>query len=107
MALIWPEYLVEADGERRFTGTRVTPWVLLHFYQELGYSAEMLALEFPSVSLAVVHKFLAFYLENVAEMDALAAAERDVLDQMRAAAPDHVTLAEMRKRLAKRQPLSA
>ncbi len=107
MALVWPDFLLEVDGERRFAGSRVTPWVLLHFYNTLGYSAEMLAMEFPSVSLQVVHKFLAFYIENAAEIDALAAVEAAEIDRMRAASPDHVTLAEMRKRLSTTRPLSA
>jgi uncharacterized protein (DUF433 family) len=106
MALVWPDYLPEIDGERRFKGSRVTPWVLLHFYNTLGYSAEMLASEFPSVSLLVMHKFLAFYIENSAEMDATAAAEGTGIEAMRAASPDHVMLAELRKRLSTR-PLSA
>ena len=107
MSLVWPDYLVEADGERRFRGTRVTPWVLLHFYNALGYSAEMLAVEYPSVSLAVIHKFLAFYIENAAEMDQLAVGEEAEHERMRAASPDHVALAELRKRLKTTHPLSA
>ncbi len=107
MPLVWPDYLPEADGERRFAGSRLTPWVLLHFYNALGYSAEMLAIEFPSVSLPVVHKFLAFYIENAAEMDTLAATEEVEIDRMRTASPDHATLAELRKRLATNRPLSA
>lgn len=99
MAIAWPEYLPEVDGERRFQGSRVTPWVLLHFYNNLGYSAEMLATEFPSVNLVIVHKFLAFYMENAAEIDAQAASEDAEMDRLRAASPDHVALAELRNEL--------
>lgn len=106
MPLSWPDYLPEIDGEHRFAGSRVTPWVILHFYNVLGYSAEMLAVEFPSVSLPVIHKFLAFYIENAGEMDALSAVEETEVDRMRAAQPDHVALTELRKRLTPR-PLSA
>jgi uncharacterized protein (DUF433 family) len=106
MAIAWPDFIPEVDGERRLIGSRVTPWVLLHFYNSLGYSVEMLASEFPSVSLPVIHKFLAFYIENTTEMDSLAAAEDSAIDQMRAASQDHVTLTAMRRRLATR-PLSA
>ena len=107
MPIVWPDFLPELDGERRFAGSRVTPWDLLHFYNTLGYSPEMLALEFPSVSLPVIHRFLAFYIENAAEVDALSAAEDSEIERMRAAAPDHVTLTDLRKRLAKPHPLSA
>jgi uncharacterized protein (DUF433 family) len=107
MSVDWPDFLPEIDGERRFVGSRVTPWDLLHFYNALSYSPEMLALEFPSVSLPVIHRFLAFYIENAQELDALASAEEVECDRLRAASPDHVTLAELRKRLVKLRPLSA
>ena len=82
MSLVWPDYLPEVDGERRFKESRVTPFILLHFYNNLGYSAEMLALEYPSVSLAVIKKFLAFYIENAAAVDAVAAAEAAEKDRL-------------------------
>src|SRR5689334_8589671 len=107
MSLTWPDYLPEIDGERRFKGTRITPWVLLHFYSALGYSAEMLAMEYPSVTLPIIHKFIAFYLENAAEIDALAKSEEDEIDRLRAAAPNHSTLADIRQRLIRVKPLSA
>jgi uncharacterized protein (DUF433 family) len=107
MALVWPDFLTEVDGERRFVGSRLTPWEMLHFYKNLGYSPEILALEFPSVSLPVIHKFIAFYLENTAEMDALAAAKQAEIDQMRAASPNHMTLEDLRKRLNRKHPMSA
>jgi uncharacterized protein (DUF433 family) len=107
MSVTWPDYLPEVDGERRFAGSRVTPRILLHFYGNLGYSAEMLASEFPSVSLLTIHKFLAFYLENTAELDSLIAAQESEMDRLRAASPDHVALADLRKRLTTPRPLSA
>ena len=107
MAITWPDYLPEIDGERRFKGTRVTPWVLLHFYNAQGYSAEMLASEFPSVDLAVIHKFLAFYIENGSEMDALARTEEGEAERLGAASPNRLTLAELQKRRTKSKPISA
>jgi len=107
VVLVWPDLLPEVDGERRFAGTRVTPWVLLHFYNVLGYAPEMLALEFPSLSLPRIHKFIAFYLENMAALDALASAEQAEVDRLRAGSPDHVILADLRKRLNKTYPVSA
>jgi uncharacterized protein (DUF433 family) len=107
MTVAWPDYLPETDGERHFAGTRLTPWIVLHFYNGLGYSAEMLALEFPSLSLPVIHKFIAFYLENAGELDALAASEQAEMDAVRETSPDHATLAELRKRLVQPRPISA
>ena len=101
MPLAWPDYLPECSGERHFAGTRIGIPELLHFYNTLGYSAEMLALEFPSLDLSLIHKFLAFYLEHTHEIDAVVASEQSALEQVRAASPNHVTLADVRKRLPK------
>jgi uncharacterized protein (DUF433 family) len=102
----WPEYLTDVDGERRFAGTRIGIRVFLHFYNVAGYSAEMIASEFPSIDLATIHKFIAFYLDHTAEIDAFVAAEQSSLDQFRATASHHVSLSELRKRLVTR-PKSA
>jgi hypothetical protein len=60
----------------------------------------MLALHYPTLSLALVHKLIAFYLENEAAVDEyMATVDREVERQMAAAKP-HPTLAELRKRMA-------
>ncbi len=107
MPIAWPEYLTEMDGERRFAGTRIGIRVFLHFYNYAGYSAETLASEFPSLDLATIHKFIAFYLEQAAEIDAFVNAEQSDLDQLRATAPHHVSLSELRKRLAARPRIAS
>jgi uncharacterized protein (DUF433 family) len=106
MPIPWPDYLPEIDGELRFAGTRVGILEILHFYNTQAYSAEMLALEFPSLDLATIHKFLGFYLENQGEIDAFVAAQQAELDALRAAAPHHASLDALRRRVAQR-PQSA
>jgi len=95
-----PDFLQETDGDYHFTGTRISLPEFLHFYNALGYSAEMLALEYPSLDLAVVHKFIGFYLEHTQEVDSLVAAQQVALDARRAASPNHISLAALRKRRA-------
>lgn len=102
MPIPWPDYLPEIDGERRFVGTRIGAVEILHFYNAQAFSAEMLALEFPSLDLATIHKFLGFYLENQPAIDAFVAAEQAQLDALRAAAPHHVSLDELRRRISQR-----
>jgi uncharacterized protein (DUF433 family) len=106
MLIPWPDYLPEIDGERRFAGTRVGILEILHFYNTQAYSAEMLALEFPSIDLAIIHKFLGFYLENQREIDEVVAAQQAELDALRAASPHHVSLDALRRRVTQ-QPHSA
>lgn len=64
-----PQFLDDRDGEVRVTGHRISLWQLLWYYHD-GYSAEMLREQFPSLSMAEIHKVLAFYWENRAQLDA-------------------------------------
>ena len=65
-----PEFLTQSpDGEIRLTGHRIGLFHLLQRYNE-GESAEMLAAYYPTLPLALVHKVLAFYLDNQREVDA-------------------------------------
>jgi hypothetical protein len=56
--------------------------------------------EFPTLSLALIHKTIAFYLENRAETDAYVARCRDEIEGHAAAAPRGPGLVELRRRLA-------
>lgn len=107
MAILWPEYLADADGELRFAGSRVGPVEVLFFYNERGYSVEMLALEFPGVPLIVLYKFITFYLEHAAEVDAYVAMERTALDRLRDSSPHHSSLEHLRMRSRKGQQVAS
>lgn len=64
-----PDFLFESDGEIRFTGHRIGLEHLVDAYNE-GDSAEMLASRYPTLSLSLVHRAIAFYLDNQDEVDA-------------------------------------
>ena len=95
-----PDFLTEWPyGEIVLTGHRIGLHHVVNYYNE-GYSPEMLVGQFPILSLAHVHKVIAFYLENRAEVDAYVARVRAELTQQ-AATGKHVDLAELRERMAR------
>jgi uncharacterized protein (DUF433 family) len=94
-----PDFLTQhPGGEIRLTGHRIGLFHVVHFYNE-GYSPEMLLGQYPSLSLALIHKVIAYYLENRAEVDAYAAAYQDELTRQRAANPRRLDVAALRQRL--------
>jgi uncharacterized protein (DUF433 family) len=94
-----PDFLNQDEfGSIRIAGHRIGLAHLLHFYNE-GYSPEMLWSEYPRLPLALIHKVIAFYLENQKEVDVYLARCRDDIEQQRASAPAAPTLAELRRRL--------
>ena len=94
-----PEFLTQqGDGEITLTGHRIGLYHVVHAYQQ-GFSPEMLVCQYPTLPLALVHKVIAFYLENRAEVDAYVTACRTDLDRQQAAAPRHVDMAALRQRL--------
>jgi uncharacterized protein (DUF433 family) len=65
-----PDFLAQSpDGEILIVGHRIALYHLLQRYNE-GESAEMLAAHYPTLPLSLVHKLLAFYLDNQSEVDA-------------------------------------
>ena len=65
-----PDFLTkDNDGNVCLKGHRIGLQDVVRFYNE-GYSPEMLIGQFPTLSLPVVHKLIAFYLENLGEVDA-------------------------------------
>ena len=53
----------------------------------------------PTLSLALVHKVIAFYLENADEVDRYVSREAEAMAKQRASAPPGVSLQELRRRL--------
>jgi uncharacterized protein (DUF433 family) len=95
-----PDFLIrDDDGEIGVTGTRIGLYHFLFYYNE-GESAEQLALRYPHIPLATVHKVIAFYLESMAEVDQFLAEYDSKLDRLRAAG-QKVNLVELRERLAR------
>lgn len=89
----WP------DGEVVLTSTRVTLYDFVFHYNQ-GESAEMLGLRYPHVSLAAIHKTIAFYLENRAAVDPYVAEYARQLDTLRTAGPV-LNTSELRERLGR------
>src|SRR5947208_187719 len=89
------------DGEIRLASHRIGLYHLVQHYNE-GESAEMLAARYPTLSLPLVHKVLAYYLENQAQVDAYVAnCEAAAKDQQQGARA--LNLNSLRRRLAKGQ----
>ena len=96
--MILPEFL-ERDGhdEIRVSSTRVSLCDLLYEYNQ-GESAESIAIQYPHIPLATVHKVIAFYLENKNDCDKYVKQYSDQMTEQRANGR-HVNLIELRKRL--------
>jgi uncharacterized protein (DUF433 family) len=97
-----PDFLAHVDGEIRVTGTRMGLYHLLYDYNQ-GDSAETLAEQYPTVPLATVHKVIAFYLENKAEVDQYLSEYQAELDRQRAVGR-YVDMDELRRRFAEKYP---
>ncbi len=67
-----PDFLTESEGEIRIAGHRLELEHLVDAYNN-GDSAEMLASRFPTLSLSLVHRVIAFYLDHQDEVDAYVA----------------------------------
>jgi uncharacterized protein (DUF433 family) len=94
-----PDFLTQhPGGEIRLTGHRIGLFHLIRRYNE-GYSPEMLVCQYPTLPLALIHKTIAFYLENRAEADAYVAGCEDELGRQRAANPRRLDMAALRQRL--------
>lgn len=96
-----PSYLQHVDGEIRLTGHRIGLFLVVDRYQE-GYSPEMISEDLPTLPLALIHRVIAFYLENQREVDAYVADCRAELDRQEAAQPSSAAAVEIRKRLQAR-----
>jgi uncharacterized protein (DUF433 family) len=97
-----PEFIVaDADGWVHFQGHRVGLSHLVQAYRD-GYSPEMLASEYPPLSLATIHKSIAVYLEHRDAVDCyLNECTALVTSQSENASPAP-SLDELRKRLSER-----
>lgn len=94
-----PEFLSSDDGGFVYaTGHRIGLHHVLRLYNA-GHSPEMIAAHYPTLPLALVHKIIAFYLENQSEVDPyLAQHDAEIEGQMAGAQPAP-TVAELRARL--------
>jgi uncharacterized protein (DUF433 family) len=99
-----PDFLTEwTHGEIMLKGHRIALHHVVPFYNE-GHAAEMLLGRFPTLSLALMHKAIAFYLENQTEVDANVAAQKAEIDRLAATLPDGPGTVELRERLSAMRP---
>jgi uncharacterized protein (DUF433 family) len=97
--VILPNFLTQdPDGFIHVTGHRVGLQHIIHYYQE-GFSPEMLACEYPSLPLAEVHKVIAYYLENRADVERYIADCESLVDEQRRSGKVGPSIAELRQRL--------
>lgn len=98
-----PEFLHQEDGEIFLTGHRIALQHILVPYQE-GASPEMLVQLYPTLSLAMAYRVIAFYLDNRQEVDEyLIDIQAEIAKQ--ASMPRRgPTVAELKKRLDGLQP---
>jgi uncharacterized protein (DUF433 family) len=98
-----PDYLEQDNDFIRLKGHRIGLNHIVRSYRK-GFSAEMIAEEYPTLGLAQIHKTIAFYLENQAEVDAYIAAQDERFAQESA---EHLRpgpgITELRDRLARRK----
>ena len=96
-----PEFLIQQpSGSVRLTGHRIALEHLVYFYNQ-GYAPEMILGQFPSLSLAFIHKVIAYYLEHQAEIDSyMSARETDISKQRATAMTTSPDLAELRRRVS-------
>src|SRR5690242_19204543 len=93
-----PEFMARDDhGYIHLRDHRVGLQDIVHFYHE-GDSPEMLRLRFPTLSLPLIHKVLAFYLENTTDVDAYCRQQAAEVARQRAAASTRPSLEELRRR---------
>ena len=99
MELELPDFLTRNQyGEVRLTGHRIGLLHLVDRYNE-GMSPEGILCEYPTVSLSLIHKTIAFYLDHQPAVDAYVAATRAAIERQAAAPTTGPTLVELRKRL--------
>jgi uncharacterized protein (DUF433 family) len=71
-----------ADGVMRVRGSRVTMETVLAAFAE-GATAEEIAQQYPSISLADVYQAIGYYLLHSAELDAYLARRRQEVQEAR------------------------
>jgi len=105
--MLFPDFITqEPDGYIHLIDYRIGIQDIVFHYNE-GYSAEMLLEEYPTLSLALIHKSLGFYLDNRAEIDAYVKNCEETMERLRATAKKGPSLEELRNRMELRKRLDS
>ena len=93
-----PDFLTQYKyGYLHVTGHRVGLVDIVFFYRQ-GDSPEMLHARFPTIALPVVHKVIAFYLENQVAVDEYCTRHAEEMARQRAQARPGPSSDELTKR---------
>jgi uncharacterized protein (DUF433 family) len=99
-----PDFLAQDRyGFILVAGHRVGLRHVVDLYND-GLTPEMLHDHFPTLPLALVHKVIAFYLENRDEVDAYIRQSREALDRQAAGPQQGPDAAELRRRMEAQRP---
>ena len=102
-----PEFITRTpDGMVILTGHRIAIDDLVYQYNE-GYTAEMLALHYPTLPLSLIHKAIAFYLDNREAVDQYISEGERAVAQQRQAGRKPPGIEELRRRLDARRRAEA
>jgi uncharacterized protein (DUF433 family) len=93
-----PDFIASDDGFLQVTGHRIGLHHILRQYLE-GASAEMIAAHYPTLGLSLIHRVIAFYLDNQAEVDAYMTAHDQEIQQQMSCARKPPSIVELRQRL--------
>src|SRR4051812_6567513 len=95
-----PDFLHrDPDGEIRLVGHRLRLIDVAARYDE-GHSAEGIVADiYPSLTLPLVYKTIAFYLENQSEVSELIAENRQAMERLEAEHRATPTFEELRRRM--------
>jgi uncharacterized protein (DUF433 family) len=97
----------DADGEIRLAGHRIRLIDIAARYEE-GHSPETIVLDwYPTLSLALVHKAIGFYLENELEVRDLLNRNRATIAKMSEVPQSTPSLVEFRRRIEARRRIGA
>ena len=100
-----PEFITRTpDGMVLLTGHRIAIDDLAYHYNE-GYTAEMLALHYPTLPLSLIHKAIAFYLDNREAIDQHISEGERAAAQYRQAGRKPPAIEELRRRMDARRIL--
>ena len=84
MDLELPDFLTRNPyGEIRLTGHRIGLLHVVERYNE-GYSPEAILCDYPALSLALIHKVIAFYLDHQLDVDGYVTATRAEIERQAA-----------------------
>jgi uncharacterized protein (DUF433 family) len=98
-----PDYLTQDDGGYiHVADHRIGLQDVVYYYRE-GFSPEALLDVFPTLSLALLHKIIAFYLDHQTDVDAYVTQSEQDMERQRAATARGPDIAELRRRLAAKQ----